>query len=269
MFGLPERRDVGKFVNRQKCRSYPIFTVQFLAVRGRRVNNASSLGWIGILFSRYYGLYIIGYHVSAKSLHTCRDWHGVFPCGGDIVDGIAAGEIGLGQIGRSNTNSCIKGRSYGDGDICGGLFLGCGRNFPQSQGSGQDDRGLLRRHVGESDLRRRLHRSDGPCRSRARSSSIRLRCLTSNYSTFFGTPTIRPRSIARGRTWASNIVRRFSTIRRSQKAAAEASKERLEKSGKFRRPIVTEITAAGPFYRAEEYHQQYLLKHGQASCKVH
>jgi peptide-methionine (S)-S-oxide reductase len=54
-----------------------------------------------------------------------------------------------------------------------------------------------------------------------------------------------------------------------QKAAAEASKERLEKSGKFRRPIVTEITAAGPFYRAEEYHQQYLLKHGQASCKVH
>jgi peptide-methionine (S)-S-oxide reductase len=43
-----------------------------------------------------------------------------------------------------------------------------------------------------------------------------------------------------------------------QKAAALASKDRLEKSGRFRRPIVTEITAAGPFYRAEEYHQKYL-----------
>jgi peptide-methionine (S)-S-oxide reductase len=53
-----------------------------------------------------------------------------------------------------------------------------------------------------------------------------------------------------------------------QEAAAEASKERLARSGKFKRPIVTEITAAGPFYAAEEYHQQYLLKRGEASCHV-
>jgi peptide-methionine (S)-S-oxide reductase len=53
-----------------------------------------------------------------------------------------------------------------------------------------------------------------------------------------------------------------------QKAAAEASKERLSKSGRFKRPIVTEITAAAPFYPAEEYHQQYLLKRGEASCHV-
>lgn len=51
-----------------------------------------------------------------------------------------------------------------------------------------------------------------------------------------------------------------------QQAIAEKSKAALTASGKFQRPIATEITAAGPFYRAEEYHQKYLEKHGAASC---
>jgi peptide-methionine (S)-S-oxide reductase len=53
-----------------------------------------------------------------------------------------------------------------------------------------------------------------------------------------------------------------------QKAAAEASKSGLEASGKFRRPIVTEITAASTFYAAEDYHQRYLEKRGLASCHI-
>lgn len=53
-----------------------------------------------------------------------------------------------------------------------------------------------------------------------------------------------------------------------QKAAAEASKVKLEKSGRFSRPIVTQIESAPKFWRAEEYHQQYLAKRGQSHCAI-
>jgi peptide-methionine (S)-S-oxide reductase len=53
-----------------------------------------------------------------------------------------------------------------------------------------------------------------------------------------------------------------------QEAAARASKQRLEASGRFRRPIVTEITPASKFWRAEDHHQQYLEKRGLASCHI-
>jgi len=53
-----------------------------------------------------------------------------------------------------------------------------------------------------------------------------------------------------------------------QEAAAKASKERLEKSGRYRKPIVTQIVPAPTFYEAEDYHQQYLEKRGLASCHI-
>ena len=53
-----------------------------------------------------------------------------------------------------------------------------------------------------------------------------------------------------------------------QQAAATESKANLEKSGKYKRPIVTQILPASTFFRAEEYHQRYLEKHGLAHCRI-
>jgi peptide methionine sulfoxide reductase msrA/msrB len=52
-----------------------------------------------------------------------------------------------------------------------------------------------------------------------------------------------------------------------QKAVAEKVKAQVDASGKWKAPIVTEITPAGAWWRAEEYHQDYLVKHpGGYTC---
>ena len=53
-----------------------------------------------------------------------------------------------------------------------------------------------------------------------------------------------------------------------QERAARESKAKLEASGRFKRPIATAIEPAQAFYRAEEYHQQYLAKRGLRHCHV-
>ena len=51
-----------------------------------------------------------------------------------------------------------------------------------------------------------------------------------------------------------------------QQEQALESKARVQ--GRYDRPIATEITPASDFWRAEEYHQQYLVKRGVASCRI-
>jgi peptide-methionine (S)-S-oxide reductase len=54
----------------------------------------------------------------------------------------------------------------------------------------------------------------------------------------------------------------------NQRKTAETSKNKLEKSKKYKKPIVTEIIPEKEFYKAEEYHQNYLKKQGKTNCKV-
>ncbi|WP_292406871.1 MULTISPECIES: peptide-methionine (S)-S-oxide reductase MsrA [unclassified Methanoculleus] len=53
-----------------------------------------------------------------------------------------------------------------------------------------------------------------------------------------------------------------------QEKEARTSKEEMDRSGRFGRPIVTAIEPAGTFWRAEEYHQQYFAKHGGGHCRT-
>lgn len=53
-----------------------------------------------------------------------------------------------------------------------------------------------------------------------------------------------------------------------QEQAARQSKEELERSGRFQRPIVTQIVPAQAFHEAEDYHQQYLAKRGIKHCHI-
>ncbi len=53
-----------------------------------------------------------------------------------------------------------------------------------------------------------------------------------------------------------------------QEKIATSSKEAIEKSGRFGRPVVTEILPLPTFWRAEEYHQQYIARGGPGACAI-
>src|SRR5437016_2602398 len=69
-----------------------------------------------------------------------------------------------------------------------------------------------------------------------------------------------------GPDWGSQYRTAIFFHSPEQEAEAKASKEKIEKSGRFSKPIATQIVPAMTFYPAEDYHQQYLEKRGLASC---
>ena len=81
-------------------------------------------------------------------------------------------------------------------------------------------------------------------------------------------PATEALDLARRKTSAMRIRSAIFFHTPDQETVAQASLERLDRSGRFRTPIVTEVTPASTFYRAEEYHQQYLEKRGLAHCHI-
>jgi peptide-methionine (S)-S-oxide reductase len=71
-----------------------------------------------------------------------------------------------------------------------------------------------------------------------------------------------------GPDWGSQYRSAIFYHSLEQQAEAKASKEELEKSGRFKKPIVTQIVPADTFFPAEDYHQQYLEKRGLATCHI-
>lgn len=54
----------------------------------------------------------------------------------------------------------------------------------------------------------------------------------------------------------------------AQRQSAESTIARFEQSSRIGRPIVTQVIPASPFWKAEDYHQQYLEKRGLDNCHV-
>jgi peptide-methionine (S)-S-oxide reductase len=71
-----------------------------------------------------------------------------------------------------------------------------------------------------------------------------------------------------GPDWGSQYRSAIFFHSPEQERAARASKEQLGKSGRFKKPITTQVVPATTFYVAEDYHQQYLEKRGTASCHI-
>lgn len=71
-----------------------------------------------------------------------------------------------------------------------------------------------------------------------------------------------------GPDWGSQYRSIVFTHSEEQAQTARAKVMELNASGTFRKPIVTQVAASSSFWKAEEYHQKYLEKHGMVSCHI-
>jgi peptide-methionine (S)-S-oxide reductase len=68
--------------------------------------------------------------------------------------------------------------------------------------------------------------------------------------------------------WDVGTQYRSAIFTHSPEQAEVAAESKARAQLRFGQPIATEITAAGTFWPAEEYHQQYLVKNGRATCRI-
>ena len=68
--------------------------------------------------------------------------------------------------------------------------------------------------------------------------------------------------------WDVGTQYRSAIFTHSPEQAEAAAESKARAMERFRRPIATEIVPATMFWPAEEYHQQYLVKNGRATCRI-
>ena len=106
---------------------------------------------------------------------------------------------------------------------------------------------------------------DTPRRSRSRST--RARSSTRSSSIGSGSCTIPTQVNRQG--WDVGTQYRSAIFAHSPEQARVAQESLERAQSGFRKPIATQIvTDETPFWPAEEYHQQYLVKNGRASCAI-
>ena len=93
---------------------------------------------------------------------------------------------------------------------------------------------------------------------------IRQRFHSISYSIFIGIRSTQRKQTDSSPTSGQVIEAAIFYGNEEEKRVAEASKEKLGKSGKFDKPIVTEILPAMKFYPAEDYHQKYYRTNKEA-----
>ena len=71
-----------------------------------------------------------------------------------------------------------------------------------------------------------------------------------------------------GPDWGSQYRSAIFTHSDAQAEAARSRIAELNATGSFRKPVVTQVTPATSFWKAEEYHQKYLEKRGMVSCHI-
>ena len=71
-----------------------------------------------------------------------------------------------------------------------------------------------------------------------------------------------------GPDWGTQYRSAIFASSPEQESAAKAKIAELSAGGSFRKPIVTEVSPAKTFWKAEEYHQRYLEKRGMVSCHI-